>query len=168
MPRIDVERLSADLSHELARFYGAHPDVVQRIVRQTLAAHGLPISPELPFSSARTVPSIETSIWSSAQQEALAQLVLTRSPEVTDPTYVYRLVDALARHGRLSLPALTRATGLTSAMARHRLRLATAALVTQGALTKRDDSYSLNPAYRPPVQPAAPNSVNRQPRAKRR
>jgi hypothetical protein len=155
-PRLDVEKLSADLSRELARFYGAHPDVVQRIVRQTLAAHGLPISPERPPASGRAAPTIDTSIWSSAQQETLAQLVLTRSPEVTDSGYVYRIVEALARGGRLTLPDLTRATGLTSAMARHRLRLAAEALVFQGALKKRDDSYSLDPTYRPPVQPVLP------------
>jgi hypothetical protein len=167
--RLDVEKLSADLSRELARFYGAHPDVVQRIVRQTLAAHGLPISPERPPSLGRAAPTIETSIWSSAQQETLAQLVLTRSPEVTDPGYVYRIVEALARSGRLTLPDLTRATGLTSAMARHRLRLAVEALVFQGALKKCDDSYSLNPAYRPPVQPAASVPArNERPRSQRR
>ncbi len=168
-PRLDVEKLSADLSRELARFYGAHPDVVQRIVRQTLAAHGLPISPERPPSSARAAPSSESSVWSSAQQEALAQLVLARSPDVTDPGYVYRILEALARGGRLTLPDLTRATGLTSAMARHRLRLAAEALVFQGALKKRDDTYSLNPAYYPPSQPAAPvQARGEHPRSQRR
>jgi hypothetical protein len=168
-PRLDVEKLSADLSRELARFYGAHPDVVQRIVRQTLAAHGLPISPERSPSAARAAPSIDTSIWSSAQQEALAQVVLTRSPEVADPGYVYRIVEALARGGRLTLPDLTRVTGLTSAMARHRLRLAAEALVFQGALKKCDDSYSLNPAYHPPVQPAASVPArSERPRSQRR
>lgn len=154
-PRLDVPALAADLTRDLARLYAAHPDIVRQIVQRTLAAHGLPISS---FDTPRGAPMADLTVWTQAQQDLLAQQVLARAPEVSDPAYVYRALAALTRRGRQTLPALTSAAGLDSAMARRRLRLAVEALAALGALAKRDGAYVLNPSYRPlPLKgPASP------------
>lgn len=163
LPHLDVARLTTDLTHELARTYGAHPDVVGRIVQRTLAAHGLPIDRraiERPSGGA-TLP--EPLFWPRGQQEALAQQVVERAPEIADPAYVHRAVALLARRGRLTLPELMRAAGFESAMARRRLRLAVEAMTALGALIVHDGAYTLNAGYRPAPSGAASSRHARPP-----
>ncbi len=148
-PQVDVAALTADLTRGLAALNAPHPGAVRRVVQQTLAAHGL-APPDAGAGDAPPLP------WSQEQQDALAQATLARAPEVADPAYVYRAIGLLAQRGRLTLPALTRAAGFASPMARRRLRLAVEALVALGALAARDGAYSLNSTWKPATPATTP------------
>ncbi len=148
-PQFDAAALASDLTRDLARLPTLHREAVRRVVYRTLAAHGLPVTAPDDERAERTCAGA-VPLWPREQQEALAEQVLARAPDVASPSYVYRVLELLAARGSLTLPELTRAAEYTSAMARRRLRLTVDALVALGALTMREGAYALNMAWTPP------------------
>ena len=166
--RLDAATLAADLARDLARLQTPHREAVRRVVYRALAAHGLPITAldderaEGTHGIARSLP-----LWPREQQEAIAEQVLARVPDVASPSYVYRVLELVAARGSLTLPELTRAAEYTSAMGRRRLRLTADALVAAGALSTHDGAYTLNMAWTPPSAKEAGRSAKGQGKARR-
>lgn len=175
-PVIDAAALAADLARDLAKLPAHHQEAVLRVVRRRLAEYGLPVPGEAPRPAAEGAragtarglsnearggpgnlarggpggPTLDLPGWTTKEQEDVAARVLARVPEVADPAYVYRALDQVARQGRCTPAQLLNASGLSSPMARRRLRLAVEALDALGALTLQDGCYRLNTTYQPP------------------
>ena len=147
--------LAADLTRDLSRLPAYDAASVGHVVRRVLATHGLPTydRPATPKHGATpaTAPG-----WTRAQQDAVAARVIARAPEVSSPLYAHQALILAAGQGG-TLARLMRASGLDSAMSKRRLRLALDALVALGALTLRDEIYTLNPDYKAVVPSPRPS-----------
>jgi len=146
-PRVDAAALAADLTRDLARLRAYDTASIGQVVRRVLSAHGLPVH-DRPVSLKHGAAPATVPGWSRAQQEAVAARVIARAPEVSSPLYVHQALTLASGQGG-TLARLTRASGLDSAMSKRRLRLALDALVALGALTLRDEVYTLDTEYRP-------------------
>lgn len=153
-PAFDATELAADLTHDLMRLRAHDEETVGRVVRRTLAAHGLPVQQRTERArSAKNKAATAIPGWTRETRDAAARQVLTRVPDVANPSYVYHALAVIAENGGGTLASLTRAAGYDSAIARRRLRLAVEALATLGALHVRDGFYTLNTDYRAPTAP---------------
>jgi len=76
----------------------------------------------------------------------LVERVLAAQPEIGSARYVQLTLDALGRQGALSLLQLGTITGMTSPMARRRLRLAVEGLCAVGAVRAEGSRYILVPS----------------------
>jgi hypothetical protein len=134
-PQALIDQLAADLA--------ALPQRDEAAVRETigavLAAYGFqvaqPPSDEKQSDSSETAPVIPG--WDRASLEALADRLLADHPEIGNRRYLHLGLEALARQGTITAAQLAASAGMTSPMARHRLRLTLEALCAAG-LARQD------------------------------
>src|SRR5579885_1471731 len=85
-PQFDAAALASDLTRDLARLPTLHREAVRRVVYRMLAAHGLPVTAPDDERAERTRAGA-VPLWPREQQEALAEQVLARAPDVASPSY---------------------------------------------------------------------------------
>lgn len=131
------------LIDQLAANLGALPQPDEAALRETigavLAAYGFqvaqPADDEKHSNPGETAPVIPG--WDRASIEALADRLLADHPEIGNRRYLHLGLEALARQGTITAAQLAASAGMTSPMARHRLRLTLEALCAAG-LARQD------------------------------
>ncbi len=138
-PRALIDHLVSDL----AGLGSADTDEIRRAVTSVLAAYGF----DIPTTEEQPVVAVQASIagYDRRQLATLIEQVLASQPEIGGARYVQLTLEALGRHGALSLQQLGTTTGLTSPMARRRLRLTVEALCGAGAAQLQGSRYCLVP-----------------------
>jgi hypothetical protein len=129
-PQSLIDQLTADLA--------ALPDRNEATLRETiglvLAAYGFqvasPAGEERQSNPGETAPVIPG--WDRARLEALTARLLADYPDIGNRRYLHLSLEELARQGTLTAAQLAASSGMTSPMARHRLRLSLEALCAAG------------------------------------
>ena len=138
-PRTLINHLVSDL----AGLGSAGEDDLRRAVTSVLAAYGFDVAAaeEEPVEESKaSIPGYDR-----RQVVTLVERVLAAQPEIGSARYVQLTLDALGRQGALSLQQLGTITGMTSPMARRRLRLAVEGLCAVGAVRPEGSRYILVP-----------------------
>jgi hypothetical protein len=134
-PQALIDQLAADLV--------ALPDRNEATLRETiglvLAAYGFQVASlagekkqSNPGETAPVIPG-----WDRANIETLTARLLADYPDIGNRRYLHLSLEALARQGTLTAAQLAASVGMTSPMARHRLRLTLEALCASG-LARQD------------------------------
>jgi len=125
-PQTLIDQLAADLAALPYRDEAA----LRTTISTVLAAHGFQVTrsadEEQQTAPGKTAPVIPG--WDRARIEALTDRVLAEHPDIGNRRYVHLSLEALARQGTLTAGQLAASAGMTSPMARHRLRLTLEAL----------------------------------------
>jgi hypothetical protein len=148
-PRQLIDHLVADLS----QIDAGDGDALRGTVTQVLGAYGFMVStdespPEeqrqarLPLDGA-ALPAIPG--WDRVRLRAAVDEILARHPE-TNARYVTLALTALVRDGAASPATIAKAAGFTSALARHRTRVALDGLCAMGIARREGERCALGPA----------------------
>ncbi len=134
-PQALIDQLAADLATLPDRDEAA----IRRTIGAVLAAYGFQVAPpageEKQNDPGETAPVIPG--WDRASLEALAARLLADHPDIGNRRYLHLTLEELARQGTITAVQLAAAAGMTSPMARHRLRLSLEALCSAG-LARQD------------------------------
>jgi hypothetical protein len=145
-PQALIDQLTADLT--------ALPNPNQATLRETigavLAAYGFqvasPAREEKQSKPGETAPVIPG--WDRVSLEALTAGLLADYPDIGNRRYVHLGLEGLARQGTLTAAQLAASAGMTSPMARHRIRLSLEALCAAGLARQDGPRFILLPAPR--------------------
>ena len=138
------------LVSDLAGLGTADREDLRRVVTSVLTAYGFAVDTapeEQPDTEKTSAPGFDR-----RRTAALTEQVLAMQPEIGSARYVQATLDALGRQGTLSLPQLSAVTGMTSPMARRRLRLTVEGLCAAGAAYAQGGRYSLVTDTRPEAE----------------
>lgn len=147
---------SVMIDHLVADVISVGVDDRERL-RQTIVVvldgYGFPASSPAPSTSPRSAPAqpAQSSLpslpgWERARlQQAVAQVVAQR-PDIGGQGYVHLALQALARHQTITVAAAARDAHLTSALARHRVRLALEGLCAAGVAERDGQRFVLRRA----------------------
>lgn len=150
-PRALIDHLVADLGTVDSR----DADAVRRTVTSVLGAYGfylpeagqrLPApSTETPVAtSAMSPPSIPG--WDRQRLQNLARALAARDPEIGGVYYLYLSLETIATRGACSAVQIASLAGLSSPLAKRRLRLSLEALLGAGVLRRDGQHFVLAPA----------------------
>jgi hypothetical protein len=129
------------LVSDLAGLGSAERGDLRNVVTSVLAAYGFAVDTapeEQPDAEVTSAPGFDR-----RRTAALVEQLLAMQPEIGSSRYVQATLDALGRQGTLSLPQLSAITGMTSPMARRRLRLTVEGLCAAGAAYAQGGRYGL-------------------------
>jgi hypothetical protein len=137
-PQPLIDHLVADLSAA----HSLDAAALRQTITSVLAAYGLRAAP---VETPPPAPPAPASIPGRDRKSValLGQQILAGQPEIGSTRYVQLALEALAQQGALTLPQLGSITGLTSPVARRRLRLTVEALCQAGVTRRAGERYSL-------------------------
>ncbi len=146
-PEALIEQLVADL----AALDRTDPGALREAVTSVLAAYGfrIPVPGEEAVAPAAGAggkdapPSIPG--WDRRRLQALTAQLLAERPNIGGRRYIYLSLEALVAQGSLTPAQLAGIAGLTSPLARHRLRLALEALCAAGIARQDGPRFVLVP-----------------------
>ena len=134
-PQPLIDQLATDLAALPHRDEAAFRETISAV----LAAYGFQVARSAdeekqadPGETAPVIPGLDR-----ASLEALAARLLADHPDIGNRRYLHLTLEALARQGTLTAAQLAASVGMTSPMARHRLRLSLEALCAAG-LARQD------------------------------
>ena len=118
---------------------------LRETIGAVLAAYGFqvtqPAGEEKQTDPGETAPVIPG--WDRASLEALAARLLADHPDIGNRRYLHLTLEALARQGTLTAAQLAASAGMTSPMARHRVRLTLEALCAAGLARQDGPRFNL-------------------------
>ena len=143
------DRLIEHLVAELQQGGVGNPEAVRVTIARVLAAHGVVVpdaaggAPSLGAGCMRAEPVLPMLPgWDPARLAAIVAAV-ARQPEIGGVRTLHLALCSMASGDPLSAAEAAREAGLTSAMARHRIRLALEGLCAMGVLRRQGDRFAL-------------------------
>ena len=149
---IAAERLIEQLVADLHQADAGNPDLVRATVTRVLGAHGIALpcvaAPATAPGAAARRPEPGLLVvpgWEPARLAAVLAAVAARQPEIDGVRTLRLALDMLSGGQALSAAEAARAAGLTSAMARRRMRLALEGLCAAGMLRRQGERFAVCP-----------------------
>lgn len=146
---IAPDRLIEHLVADVQQAGVGNPEAVRATIARVLAAHGVAVpgaaggATLLDAGGPRAEPVLPVLPgWDSARLAAIVAAV-ARQPEIGGVRTLHLALGSLAGGDPLSAAEAAREAGLTSAMARHRIRLALEGLCAMGVLRRQGEHFAL-------------------------